>query len=189
MGIGFLSMFGTGWTSVSLIVCVQLACEDEDIGMATLILGAVRAVGGSVAVTIYSTLLSSVMKAEAAKRIGQAVVPLGYPISGIGPLTIQLINENIDIASKLPGMNEAILDAARLALQQTWNKAFRHVYLAAGSFSAFSVVAALLSKDVSYNMTDHVAVKLQNEKARVDGLEERASDTAVVRNGLPVVKE
>src|ERR1700753_885909 len=46
MGIGCLSMFGTGWTSVSLIVCVQLACADQDIGMATLILGAVRAVGG-----------------------------------------------------------------------------------------------------------------------------------------------
>jgi len=94
MGIGFLSMFGTGWTSVSLIVCVQLACADEDIGMATLILGAVRAVGGSVAVTIYSTLLNGVMKKYSGPIVGAAVVPLGYPKEALMPLmyvTITLV--------------------------------------------------------------------------------------------------
>src|ERR1700760_2735748 len=127
MGIGFLSMFGTGWTSVSLIVSVQLACADEDIGMATLILGAVRSVGGSVAVTIYSTLLNGVMKNEAGKIVGQAVVPLGYPVSGLGPLIYNLINENAEVAAKLPGVTPAILQAAREALKATWTKGFHKV--------------------------------------------------------------
>ncbi|KAF2675335.1 MFS general substrate transporter [Microthyrium microscopicum] len=163
MGIGFLSMFGTGWTSVSLIVCVQLACLDEDIGMATLILGAVRAVGGSVAVTVYSTLINSTLKNEAGQRIGAAVVPLGYPVKALAPLVTSLINENIIGASQLPGMTHEILSAARFALQQTWTKAFHHVYIASASFSAVSIVAALLTKDVSSNMTNNVAVRLQND--------------------------
>jgi Fungal trichothecene efflux pump (TRI12) len=172
MGIGFLSMFGTGWTSVSLIVCVQLSCADEDIGMATLILGAVRAVGGSVAVTIYSTLLNGVMKHDAGKIVGRAVVPLGYPVAGLGPLIINLINENVEAAAQLPGVTPAILQAAREALKLTWTKGFHKVYLAAASFSAISIVAAFLSEDVSSNMTNHVAVRLANEKEKVDNVED-----------------
>jgi len=171
MGIGFLSMFGTGWTSVSLIVCVQLCCADEDIGMATLILGAVRAVGGSVAVTIYSTILNGVMKKDAGQLVGAAVVPLGFPVADLGPLIINLINENVEVAAHLPGVTPAILHAARESLKLAWSKGFHNLYLAAASFSAVSIVAALLSKDVSSNMTNHVAVRLQNEEKRENTIE------------------
>jgi hypothetical protein len=167
MGIGFLSMFGTGWTSVSLIVCVQLACADEDIGMATLILGAVRAVGGSVAITVYSTIINRVLKEDAGINIAKAVMPLGYPQSGLPSLVIELINENFEVARALPGVTSVILDAAREALKATWTKAFHQLYIAAASFSAVSIVAAFLSKDVSNNMTDHVAVRLENEQSKV----------------------
>jgi hypothetical protein len=173
MGIGFLSMFGTGWTSVSLIVCVQLSCADEDIGMATLILGAVRAVGGSVAVTIYSTILNGVMKKDAGQLVGAAVVPLGYPIAGLKPLIENLINENVLVAASLPGVTPAILHAARESLKLAWTKGFHRLYLAAASFSAVSIVAAFLSEDVSQNMTDHVAVRLQNEEKKVNTIEDR----------------
>jgi hypothetical protein len=167
MGIGFLSMWGTGWTSVSLIVCVQLACADEDIGMATLILGAVRAVGGSVAITVYSTIINRVLKEDAGINIAKAVIPLGYPESGLPSLVLELINENVEVARALPGVNSVILDAARQALKVTWTKAFHRLYLAAASFSAVSIVAAFMSRDVSGNMTNHVAVRLANEQAKV----------------------
>jgi hypothetical protein len=172
MGIGFLSMFGTGRTSVSLIVCVQLCCADEDIGMATLILGAVRAVGGSVAVTIYSTLINGVMKHDAGKVVGNAVVPLGYPAESLEPLIVNLINENVDAAANLPGVTSTVLQAARFALQNVWSKGFHKLYLAAASFSAISILAAFLSEDVSHNMTDHVAVRLANEKEGIEFIEE-----------------
>jgi Fungal trichothecene efflux pump (TRI12) len=168
MGIGFLSMFGTGWTSVSLIVCVQLCCADEDIGMATLILGAVRAVGGSVAVTIYSYLVTTVMKADAGPKVGAAVVPLGFPVSGLEPLINALVNENLILARTLPGVTEPILSAAKEALKHTWAKGYHQVYLASALFSAISVLAAFFSEDVSGNMTNHVAVRLTNEKTKKD---------------------
>ena len=171
LGIGFLSMVGTGWTSVSLIVCVQWVCDDRDIGRATLILGAVRTVGGSVAITIYSTLLNSVMTKQAGPRVAEAVLPLGYPLSGLQPLVLNLINENVEQAGQLPNMTPVILDAARTALSETWLKGFHHLYIAAASFSAVSVIAALYSKDVSHNMTDHVAVRLQNEPEKQNTLE------------------
>lgn len=164
MGIGFLSMIGTGWTTVALIVCVQLACEDKDLGLATLLLGAVRAIGGSVAVTIYTSLLNNTMTKQAGPTIGKAVVPLGFPKEGLGKLIYELINENIPAAAKLPGVTPKILQAARDGLKATWTVGFHKVYLCAASFAAAALVVALFTEDVSGNMTRHVAVRLENER-------------------------
>lgn len=52
LGMGFLAMFGMGASLVALIVCSQLASEDSHLGLATLVLGSMRGIGGSVAVTV-----------------------------------------------------------------------------------------------------------------------------------------
>ncbi|RDI79439.1 hypothetical protein Vi05172_g10580 [Venturia inaequalis] len=165
MGIGFLSMLGTGWTTVALIVCVQLSCSDENLGLATLLLGAVRAIGGSVAVTIYTSLLNNTFTKQAGPTIGKAVVPLGYPESGLAKLIFELTNENISAAAVLPGVTPKILAAARQGLRATWTVGFHKVYFCAASFAAMALVVALFTQDVSENMTSHVAVRLENEKA------------------------
>ena len=172
MGLSFLSMVGTGWTGVALLVCVQLDCRDADIGMATLVLGAVRAIGGSVAIVIYSTILNNAMAKYAGLWVAEAVVPLGFPASpqAIGTLVLALINEDNTGAQQIPGVTSAIFKAANLAVEQAWTKGFHNLYLCSASFSAASIIAAALTRDVSKNMTDHVAVRLLNEKPRAGKL-------------------
>jgi hypothetical protein len=181
MGLGFLSMFGTGWTGVALLVCVQLDCRDADIGMATLVLGAVRAIGGSVAITIYSTILNNALSKYAAIYVEEAVIPLGfYSPQGIKALILSLINEDYTGAQNLPGVTQPVYEAAKMAIEQSWTKGFRNIYICSASFAAASIIAAALTRDVSKNMTDHVAVRLLNEKPRVDRirkLEEGPSKT------------
>jgi len=178
LGIGFLSMVGTGWTTVSLIVCVQLAVPDKDLGLATLLLGAVRAVGGSVAITIYSSLLTNTLAKYAGATIAEAVIPLKIPLTSIKPLVLDLINENIPAAAAIPGVNAEILHAAREALKGVWTKGFHKVYLTAASFAAASLVAALISKDVSHNMTEHVATRLRNDKSALSAEKQSEKDQA-----------
>jgi hypothetical protein len=171
MGLQFLSLFGTGWTGVALLVCVQLDCRDEDIGMATLVLGSIRAIGGSVAITIYSTILNNAMAKYAGLYVAEAVIPLGYSPSALAPLVLSLINEDYTGAQNLPGVTQSIYEAAKLAVEQSWTKGFHNMYICSASFSAASIIAAALTRDVSKNMTDHVAVRLLNERPRVDKLE------------------
>jgi len=173
MGISFLSMVGTGWTGVALLVCVQLDCRDADIGMATLILGSIRAIGGSVALVVYSTILNNAMAKYAALYVIEAVVPLGFPFNqaAIKPLVLALLNEDYNGAQQIPGVTPAIFKAADLAIEQAWRKGFHTLYIVSGTFSAASIIAAALTRDVSKNMTDHVAVRLLNEKPRADKLE------------------
>jgi len=168
MGLFFLSLFGTGWTGVALLVCVQLDCADADIGMATLVLGAVRAIGGSVGITVFTTILNNEMTKHAGLVVADAVVPLGFNEAYTTPLVFDLINENYAAVLELPGMTPVVFGAAKLAIEESWRKGFHNMYLCSGALAAFSILAAILTKDVSKNMTDHVAVRLLNEKPRPD---------------------
>src|ERR1700761_8810907 len=66
---GFLAMFGMGMLLVAVIVCVQLTCADEHIGLATLVLGSVRSMGGSLAVTLYTNVMQSTLKKDSGPRV------------------------------------------------------------------------------------------------------------------------
>jgi hypothetical protein len=149
--------------------------------MATLLLGAVRAIGGSVAVTIYSALLNNTLKEQAAKTIGAAVFPFGLPESSYPSLILDLINENIPAAAATPGVTPQILEAARNALKVVWTHGFHRVYTTSASFAAAALVAAMLSKDVSHNMTSHIAVRLENDKSALSE-EERLEEKPVPPN-------
>ncbi|KIW02082.1 uncharacterized protein PV09_06575 [Verruconis gallopava] len=140
LGIASIAMLGTGWTLIALIVCVQLAVEDKDIGSGTLLLGSVRAIGGSVAITIYSALLQNNFVAQS-QNIALQLLEVGAPLEIIQPLVLNLINENFQIAEALPGVTPQILSAARQALKSTWATGFHHVYYCAASFGAAAFVA------------------------------------------------
>ncbi|KAF2664163.1 MFS general substrate transporter [Microthyrium microscopicum] len=164
LGMGFLAMFGMGFSLVALIVCVQLASEDHHLGLATLVLGSIRAIGGSVAVTIYSSILMNTIQEDAGRRVGNRVIPMGAPRSSL-PKLIPLLTAGKDSAAlKLPEITQDIVDAGNEALKWTGTLAFRRIYYSACAFSALALVASFFVKDISHKMTDNVAIRLTNEK-------------------------
>jgi hypothetical protein len=72
-----------GATNCIGTLIVQLGAKDEDIGLATGLLNSVRAVGGGVGVTIYSSLLKNRIASTWAVDIGDAVVKAGLPASSV----------------------------------------------------------------------------------------------------------
>jgi hypothetical protein len=127
--------------------------DDKDIGSGTLLLGSVRAVGGSVAITIYSTLLNNTFT-QNAEKVALRLLALGTPLTAVEPLIFHLVNENTALARQIPGVTEPILTAARESMKSVWAEGFHKIYYCAGAFAAAAVVAAAISKDVSHNMTD-----------------------------------
>jgi hypothetical protein len=164
LGFSFMSMVGSGFITVSLLVSVQLSCLDKDLGLATLLLSTAASIGSATLVTVYSTIINQELKKFAGPKIYAAAVPLGYNPKKISPLVQYLINENIQGAASLPGVTPQILKASRDALKYVWASAFRKVYMTAGVCVSMAFVLALASKDVSHMMTNHVSVRLQNEK-------------------------
>lgn len=125
MGMGFLAMFGMGLSLVALVVAVQLASDDKHIGLATLVLGSIRAIGGSVAVTIYTSIMTNTIKKDAAPRILTATLPLGLPRAVAPKFIPLLLGGRIADAGKLPGVTAAEVTAGLDALKWTYTLVFK----------------------------------------------------------------
>jgi hypothetical protein len=125
LGMGFLAMFGMGMSLVALIVCVQLASEDRHIGLATLVLGSIRAIGGSVAVTIYSSIMQNTIRKDAPTRVGKAVIPLGVSKETLHTLVPLLVGGRLKEAARVPGVSSQAVKAALDALKWTYTLVFQ----------------------------------------------------------------
>jgi hypothetical protein len=129
LGFGFLAMFGVGFMLVALIVSTQLTCNDKNIGLATLVLGSVRAMGGSLAVTIFTSIIQNTLKTDGPTRVKDVVIPLKVPPTSIGALMKLVIGGKDQIAAKLPGVTPEAVKATRNALKWSYSLAFQYVFL------------------------------------------------------------
>jgi hypothetical protein len=125
LGFGFLAMFGVGFMLVALIVSTQLTCNDRNIGLATLVLGSVRAMGGSLAVTIFTSIIQNTLKTDGPERVKHAVLPLKVPLTSLGALIKMVIGGQDRLAAQLPGVTPEAVRATRNALKWTWGLAFQ----------------------------------------------------------------
>ncbi|KAK2794657.1 hypothetical protein FQN51_000755 [Onygenales sp. PD_10] len=172
LGMGFLAMFGMGMSLTALIVGVQLTCEDKDIGLATLVLGSVRAIGGSVAITIYTSILQNIIEKDAGPRVGKAVLPLGVPMESLPKFITFLVGNREDLAAQVEGVSAKALEVGSETIKWSWAEGFKNMYYVACAFTALGIICSCFIKDVTQNMTDNVAVTLTNDKRKVKELEE-----------------
>lgn len=180
LAMGFLAMFGMGMSLTVLIVGVQLSCEDKNLGLATLVLGSIRGIGGSVAITIYSSILQNTIAADAGPRIAKAVLPLGVPTTTLPKFIALLLGAREDLAGQLPGVSPDALAVGSETIKWSWAQGFSHIYYAAMAFSGLAVLCAFIIKDTTHNMTDNLAVQLTNEKVHADPKENAQADPKVV---------
>jgi len=125
--MGFIAMFGVGFMLVGLIVCTQLSCRDENIGLATLVLGSVRAMGGSVAVSIFTSIIQNTTKKDAGTRVGKVVrfAPYNVPGPALPKLIALVIGGKDQLAAKIPGVTPEAVKATRQVLKYTWALSFQ----------------------------------------------------------------
>jgi len=106
-------------------VCIQLCCKDSHLGLATLLGGSLRAVGGSVAVVVYTAVIQNTMEEDIGPRVARATIPLGLPRSSIAPMIEYLSHGRVQDAMKLPGVTSATLRAAEQAVKASWGNSFK----------------------------------------------------------------
>lgn len=123
MGAGFLGMFGVGAVMLAVIVTVQLTCSDKHIGLATLVLASVRSLGGSVSVSIYSSIMMNTLKTDAPVRIAAAAPDL--PQAALESLVPLLIGGRPQEALNITGVTPENLELAMEAIKWSWGGAFK----------------------------------------------------------------
>jgi hypothetical protein len=149
--------FFVGVIELTSLAVAPLFCKPEDIGLASGLLASIRSAGGSVAVTVYSTILSNRLKFTVPHNIGPAAVAAGLPEDQVSALANAVLGGTL---AKFPGLTSVISKAVASVLPTAYSQAFRTVYLASFGFGAIAIVGCLFAKDARELLTNKVERKM-----------------------------
>jgi len=149
--------FGLSGATVASNAIIQLSVPHQFVGIAMGIVITARNVGGSVATTIYSTILSNELAKKLGVGIATALAKAGLPLAQVPAVTAGIATGN---ATALAGVNPQILGAGAYALKVAYSQSFRVVYLVSIAFGVVGTVCALWTMNVGHYMTNKVDVRL-----------------------------
>ncbi|KAJ4263814.1 hypothetical protein NW762_005847 [Fusarium torreyae] len=178
IAFGLIACTAVGYIENVAVTGVTLLWEPQDIGLATGVLGSIRALGGAVAQALYTSVLSN----ELAKKLPEYVTPAATE-SGLPAKSLPSLFEAITAGdySTVPGINKDIIASVGAAVVKAYANSLHVVFYATIPFSCIMLAAACLVPDVKKFLTHNVAKRLQDKGFRksnteVNEIEVRASD-------------
>ncbi|KAI2620469.1 trichothecene efflux pump [Hypoxylon sp. NC1633] len=161
-GIAFtmIGPFFVGVIEVCALAVAPLFCKPVDIGVASGLLASIRSAGGSVAVAVYSSILTNRLAETVPANVGPAAIAAGLPADQVPALVAAVLESEL---TSFAGMTPSIQAAVALAVPTAYSQAFRTVYLASLGFGGIAIVGCLFSKDAEKHLTDTVHRKMHGK--------------------------
>ncbi|CAI6340163.1 unnamed protein product [Periconia digitata] len=165
--LGILATFVIGWIDNVVFPGVTLLWESQDIGLATGVLGSIRAIGGAVAQTVYVSILQNKLATFLPQYVGAAATSAGLPASSI-PALLTTIGAAGNLTS-VPGITPDVIAAAGAATQKAYLESFKVVFLATIPFGVVLIGFSVLSPNFEGVLSGNVAKRLQGMKGELQG--------------------
>ena len=180
LAIAFTILGGlsVGFLELITIIMAGLVCEPGDIGLASGFLASLRQVFGTIAATIYVTILENRLKVTLPADVVPAAVKAGLKASEIPALFDAITAGTAAALNAVPGITPAIEKAVGGALQDAYYAAFKTVYLVSITFGGLAILAALFSKNIDELMTGQVARKMRGIGAKTTADDEKMVERA-----------
>ncbi|KAI1076195.1 trichothecene efflux pump [Whalleya microplaca] len=161
-GIAFtmIGPFFVGVIELCALALAPLFCKPADIGVASGLLASIRSAGGSIAVAVYSSILSNRLTTTVPANVGPAAVAAGLPESQVPALVAAVLKSKLDT---FPGLTDAVKGAVASVLPIAYSQAFKTVYLASLGFGGIAIIGCLFSKDAQQHLTDKVGRKMHGK--------------------------
>jgi MFS family permease len=144
LGYAIFLGLGLGTALNALVVVAQLSTPPELISITTGLMIATRSFGGTVALSIYTAIFSSTLTRDLPAKVAAATVPLGLKPTYLGQLLGALTSGDSAALAKIPGVSPKILEAAGLAVKQSYALGFRYVWVTTAAFAALAVIGTFL---------------------------------------------
>ncbi|KAF2712393.1 trichothecene efflux pump [Pleomassaria siparia CBS 279.74] len=157
--LGVLATFVIGWSDGITFPGVTLLWEAQDIGLATGVLGSIRALGGAVAQALYVSILTNKVAVYLPKYVVPAATSAGLPTSSIPALFAAITAGDF---KAVPGITPAIIAATGAATQKAYLESFRIVFYATIPFSVLLIIFACLCPNFEKYLSMNVAKRLQH---------------------------
>jgi hypothetical protein len=171
--MGVLGCFVVGWIENITFPGVTLVIEPQDIGLATGVLGSIRALCGAVAQAVYVSILTN----KATEHIPKNVIPAATG-AGLPPSSLPALFQGITLGNftAVPGITPQVIAATGLAVRDAYVTTFHYVFYATIPFSVLLIIACCFIPNMEKHLHNNVAKRLQHMgklegQAKVDGAE------------------
>jgi hypothetical protein len=140
---------------------VTLVIEPQDIGLATGVLGSIRAPGGAISQALYVSVLDNKIKLYLPEYVAPAALKAELPAISLPSLFAGISTGNF---TAMPDITPAILAVVGKEVTHAYISSFRMVFYATIPFSALLILAACFVPNMEKYRSQNVAKRLQNMK-------------------------
>ena len=161
IAFGVLGCVAIGYVDNITFPGVTLVIEPQDIGLATGVLGSIRAAGGAIAQALYVSVLDNKVAAYLPEYVAPAAIKAGLPSSSLPALFAGIAAGNL---TAVPGATPAILAVVGEEVKRAYISSFRIVFYVTIPFSALLILAACFVPNMEKYLSQNVAKRLQNVK-------------------------
>jgi hypothetical protein len=157
IALGTLGLVAIGYVDNIAFPGVTLVIEPQDIGLATGVMGSIRALGGAVAQALYVSVLNTKLNEYIPSYVTPAATGAGLPQSSL-PQLFQGITAGS--FTGVPGINNAVIGAVGAALKLAYTDAFKIIFYCTIPFSILMIAASFMVPDMDKLLGQNVARRL-----------------------------
>jgi Fungal trichothecene efflux pump (TRI12) len=161
IAFGVIGCVAIGFVDNITFPGVTLVIEPQDIGLATGVLGSIRAAGGAIAQALYVSVLDNKIKLYLPEYVAPAALKAGLPASSLPSLFAGIGTGNF---TAVQGATPAILAVVGQEVKHAYISSFRIVFYVTIPFSVLLIVAACFVPNMEKYLSQNVAKRLQNMK-------------------------
>ncbi|KAL3477273.1 fungal trichothecene efflux pump [Aspergillus californicus] len=177
IALGTLGLIAIGYIDNITFPGVTLVVEPQDIGLATGVLGSLRALGGAIAQAVYTSVLDNKLKTNIPQYVTPAAISAGLPESSLSALLAALSGGTS--TAEIPGATEGVIAAATAALKLAYSASFKIVFYCTIPFSVILIVSSCFVPNMEEFVHYDVARRLQGRGSDEEGGREDGSKSEV----------
>jgi hypothetical protein len=152
-----LGCFVIGWIENIVFPGVTLVIEPQDIGLATDVMGSIRALGGAVAQALYVSILANKAAIYIPRYITHVATAAGLPASSLPDLlTSTPLGDFIAVLGTTP----AVIAATGIAVRDAYVTTFHYIFFATIPFSILLIISCFFIPNMGQQLHNNVAKRL-----------------------------
>lgn len=158
IALGVLACVSIGFVDNITFPGVTLVIQPQDIGLATGVLGSIRAAGGAIAQALYVSVLDNKLTEYLPANVAPAAVKAGLPSSSLPKLFAGITAGNF---SAVPGITPQIIAVVGEQVTRSYIDSFKVVFYVTVPFGVILILAACFVPNMESFLGNNVAKRLQ----------------------------